>query len=395
MEQVATARVNGAQLPVDCLSTALPLPASGDGTPAEPPKAKPKRAKGAGPWYAFAAVATTVSIDTSWRFFAEILGIPDDTGERWIMFAVLELALFACGWSMRAAVKRKEPPGPARILAWVVCGMSAYMALSLSGPEAGIARVLLGPVAAVIGLHMALGVEIRVASGGEKTGTWARIGRELRERALSLLGLGDDKRDAATRTADRALHRAARLAAARRTPCRTSRLMKAVRKSGAATDTKRRQQLVTETAALRHVEDLATTEWRSPWLSDADTTTDIMPDTNADIAPTNVGRETAVSAGQPMSATDTTTDIMSDTNAPDMAPLPRRPVGHNPRHVAPATRTSRRSSRGQDTRARVARLVAKTPDITSVAVAAQLAISERQALRHLTAIRTDTNGATS
>jgi hypothetical protein len=325
---------------------------------------------GVGLFYVAATAATGVSVDTSWRFFGEVLGITRDW-ERGGMFAVLEITMLACGYAMRANVRRPGgTPGPARILAWALCGLSAFMAVVLSGPLPGIARVVLGPILAIVCLHMALGIEIRVASGGRVSGTWAKIGRELRERSLSILGLGNDKRDAATRISDRALHRAARLATTRRTPRRTQRLAKAVRMSGAATDPKRRQQLVSETAALRHVGDLATVEWRSPWRDDTDVMSDTDADMNVDTDADNVGHETSVSAAQTPRVTDTESDIMSDTNGPDMTPAARRHVGQNLRHSPSAARTQIRSSRGQDTRARVGRLAAKTPDITPAAVAA-------------------------
>lgn len=353
----------------------------------------PRNPRGVGLFYVAATAATGVSVDTSWRFFGEVLGITRDW-ERAGMFAVLEITMLACGYAMRANVRRPGgTPGPARILAWALCGLSAFMAIVLSGPLPGIARVALGPVLAIVCLHMALGIEIRVASGGRVSGTWAKIGRELRERALSILGLGNDQRDAATRISDRALHRAARLATTRWTPRRTQRLAKAVRMSGAATDPERRQKLISETAALRHVADLVTVEWRSPWHDDTDITSDTATDISADTDTDNVGHETNISPAQTMCVTDTSADIMSDTNTPDTTIQARRHVGQNLRHSPSAARTQIRTSRGQDTRARVGRLVAKTPDITPAAVATRLSISERTALRHLTAIREDTNGA--
>jgi hypothetical protein len=292
------------------------------------------------------------------------------------MFGVLEITMLACGYAMRANVRCGGRPGAPRILAWALCGLSAFMAIVLSGPLPGIARVTLGPVLAIVCLHMALGIEIR-ARIGQRGGTWAKIGRELRERALSRLGLANDERDAAVRTADRALHRAAKLATARRTPLRTQRLAKAVRMSGATTDTGRRRTLLGEVAALRHVSDLVTAECPSPWRH----STPAMSDTIMD----NTAPDIAIPAGHTPRVSDTIMDIVTDT-------LPPRTTPNGSRH--PATkRGSLRTSRGQDTRSRVARLAAKTPDITSAAVATQLGISERTALRHLTAIRAATEGA--
>jgi hypothetical protein len=211
-----------------------------------------------------AVIATLVSVDTSWRFFGERLGI---TGwERPVMFFVIELTFIACARSMHGSVTRGDGPGPARLLVWGLCGAAGYMAVALAGPVNGLARVLLGPVLAVVTLHLALGIQIR-ARRGQRSGTWARIGREMRERALSRLGLADDARDALARTQDRAADRAARLATATGwTPRRTQRLARAVRASGAALDADRRERVLAGVAALRGLQDLTTGTYASPWV---------------------------------------------------------------------------------------------------------------------------------
>ncbi|HEX5402704.1 MAG TPA: hypothetical protein VFX16_10430, partial [Pseudonocardiaceae bacterium] len=207
-----------------------------------------------------------VSLNTSWRFFGERLGVTG--GERIIMFSVQELALIACALGMRINVRRVDPgtgrPGSAgapRLVAWALCGLSGYAALLLSGPVDGIARVALGPILSLVMLHLALGIEIRNHTG-VRTGTWARIGVELRERALSRLGLADDNRDAVTRTRERAASRAARLAVANRATWRTAR---ALRAAGVAHDPVARERLLAEVAVLRSVDELTTLPLPSPW----------------------------------------------------------------------------------------------------------------------------------
>ncbi|CAM4197449.1 hypothetical protein KIPE111705_44665 [Kibdelosporangium persicum] len=212
-----------------------------------------------------ALVGLVVSIDTSWRFFGDKLGVTN-IPERIAMFAGMEIVLIACGISMFEGVRRRGgTPGPARWLAWALCGASAYAALVLSGPFLGAARVIFGPVLSVVALHFALGVELR-ARGYQRSGTLARIGRELRERFLSRFGLADDERDALTRTRDRAARRVARLAMAPKwTPFRQSRLDRNLRKSNAAHDPEARARMLAELAAIRHAKDLRNLVQESPW----------------------------------------------------------------------------------------------------------------------------------
>jgi hypothetical protein len=227
-------------------------------TPAEP--VKPAGAKG---FYLVALMSIGVSVDTSWRFFEQRLGITDVV-ERVVLFSVMEAALVACGWAMRGGVRRDGRPGPARLVAWGLTAFAAFAAFSLSGPVAGTARVLLGPVLGLVMLHLALGIEIRAAR--QRTTTWARVGRELRERLLSLLGLGDDHRDALSRTRDRAALRAAKLALAGRwTPLRKSRLRKALHASNIAHDPAQKDKMLRELGVLQHANKLVETTQPSPW----------------------------------------------------------------------------------------------------------------------------------
>ncbi|MFD5829779.1 hypothetical protein [Lentzea sp. NPDC060358] len=231
-----------------------------DEAPAPADAPKPHGAAG---FYAVALLSIGVSVDTSWRFFEQRLGI-SDTWERVALFSVMEAALVACGWAMRGGVRQNGRPGPARLVAWALTAFAAFAALSLSGPVAGTARVLLGPVLGLVMLHLALGIEIRAAR--RRTTTWARVGRELRERLLSLLGLGDDHRDALARTRDRAALRAAKLAIASRwTPWRKARLRKALHASHVAHDPAQRDRMLRELGVLQHADKLAETTQPAPW----------------------------------------------------------------------------------------------------------------------------------
>jgi hypothetical protein len=138
------------------------------------------------------------------------------------------------------------------------------MAWQLSGLAEGLARVALGPVLGLIMLHLALGIEIRTVHG-ELT-TWASVGRELRERALSRLGLSDDERDALARARDRAARKAARFALGGRfVPLRRTRLTRALRVANVAHDPRQRERMLAELATLRHADTLTNLEQAPPW----------------------------------------------------------------------------------------------------------------------------------
>lgn len=237
----------------------------------------PAAPSGARGFYVGAAMTMAVSVNTSWRYFGTVLGI-DNLPERTVMFSVLEVALIACGFGMRAEVRRTDKPGPARMFAWLLCALSGYMAVQVSGPLAGAARVALGPALGLVMLHLALGIEVRTRTA-VRVGTWARVGREFRERALSRFGLADDARDALARTRDRAAGRAARLALAGHwTPFRGSRLTRALRSAGVAHDPGIRSRLLAELAVTRHAVALATLDQPSPWDESAVTEqTDVAP----------------------------------------------------------------------------------------------------------------------
>jgi hypothetical protein len=108
-------------------STPAPQKAHNHAAPVVKPQT-PERA----PWITgacyFVALATLpVSLNTSWRFFDKVLHISNDYGERYIMFAVAELALIVSGAGMAANVRRTGHPGPFRLVVWGMCAVSAYM----------------------------------------------------------------------------------------------------------------------------------------------------------------------------------------------------------------------------------------------------------------------------
>jgi hypothetical protein len=270
------------------------------------------------PWFYYLASVggLAVSLNTSWRFFGNRLGV---TGaERVVMFSVVELALIACALGMRVNVRRVDPvtgrPGPAgapRTVAWVLCGLSAYAALLLSGPIEGIARVALGPTLSLVMLHLALGIEIRNHTR-VRTGTWARVGIEMRERVLSRLGLADDDRDALTRTRERAARRVAQLALGEQTALRTARLSRALRASYVAHDPVMRERMLAELAVLRHARELATLPLASPW---AQAGTPSTPSATVS-GPSRVGAEASTTASIVSTTASSASSSVSACGAP-------------------------------------------------------------------------------
>ncbi|MEB3052126.1 hypothetical protein KV112_20665 [Mycolicibacter sp. MYC123] len=217
--------------------------------------------------YAVAAVSLLVSLNTSWRFFETVLHIPTAGGERLVMFAVGELALVVCGAGMAVNVHRLGRPGSFRLIVWAMCAAMGYMAWaeSASAQEA-IGRILLGPLLGTVLLHFGLGLDLRASH--QQAGIWGRIGRELRERVLSRIGLADDGRDAAQRTRDRKAVKAAALARPRRWPgSRQARLERALLAAGVADDPAMRARLLARLAVVSHAAGLAELHQADPWAS--------------------------------------------------------------------------------------------------------------------------------
>lgn len=221
------------------------------------------------PWvafacYAVAVVSLAVSLNTSWRFFDRVLHIPSTYGERYVMFAVAELALVVCGAGMAVNVHRDGRPGSFQVIVWSMCAAMAYMAWAESATEEAVGRILLGPVLGTVMLHLGLGLELRARH--QHAGTVARIGRELRERCLSRLGLADDGRDAAQRTRDRKAYAAAALSRPRRWPwSRQARLERALLAAGVADDEVMRDRMLARLAVIRHAHELSILDQPSPW----------------------------------------------------------------------------------------------------------------------------------
>jgi hypothetical protein len=225
-----------------------------------------------------ALLCTAYSGDTSWRFARDHLGM-HSISERGMMFGAAELGLFAMALMARQNLTSAGAPGTPGVLVWVVTGVQVIPAYSETGPVAGTVRAFVGPVLAALLWHLAMGIELRHHKpGAASQGLLAVLGREIRERLLSWLGLSVRGRDAAQITRDRwtriATRRAAHLAdltTAGVRPWRTARarrrLAVAVDRTDAGVLAEQRTVLLDRLAAYRGAAALASMDLPAPWAT--------------------------------------------------------------------------------------------------------------------------------
>lgn len=230
-------------------------------------------------WAAIAAIACTAySGDTSWRFAGDHLGMRS-IAERAAMFAAAEVSLFATGLMARQNLRMKSVPGTPGMLMWLITGVQVIPAFAESGLVGGFVRAFVGPILGGTMWHLAMGIELWHAEPGALSNSLpAVIGRELRERILSRLGLAVRDRSAEQITRDRWTVRAVALAAqlANRPAAKRNniwgrriahRLSVAVGKAQAGASPEQRRLLLDLLAARRHASALATVALPSPWES--------------------------------------------------------------------------------------------------------------------------------
>ncbi|MEU2311185.1 hypothetical protein [Streptomyces albidoflavus] len=230
---------------------------------------------------AAAALCTAYSGDTSWRFAESHLGM-DRIEERAVMFAAGELALLACAIGARARKKATagdDGTGSAGVpgaLVWLITAVQIVPAYAESGLWGGTVRAFFGPVMAGLLWHLAMGLEVRVRRPEALTdGLAATLGRELRARLLSRLGLAARERTAEQITRDRWTARAVDLAAQlalrqeRGTAWRTARLERrldrAVGRALFGASRAQRDVLLGALGTRLHSRALPTLNLPSPW----------------------------------------------------------------------------------------------------------------------------------
>lgn len=155
-----------------------------------------------------AAMALGLSASTSYRFAQGRLGITDLI-ERLTLCATVEAAIIALTLHAWGAKSKAS--------AWLAYGLVAVQsipAFEVSGGAGGVFRIAAGPVLLAVLLHKLLGLEMKF-SGEKSDGLFASIGREIRERLTASLGIGRRGADSAEIARSRAADRAVRLASRR------------------------------------------------------------------------------------------------------------------------------------------------------------------------------------
>ncbi|MEV3898119.1 hypothetical protein, partial [Streptomyces anulatus] len=229
-----------------------------------------------------AAGCTAYSGETSWAFATDYLGM--DGIARAALFGVAELGLLALALIARQQLLNEGTPGLPGTLVWVITGVMVVPAYAESGMVGGSVRAVFGPIMAAILWHFVMGIELRSRKPGSASQSLlATLGREVRERLLSRLGISTRDRNAAQITRDRATSRAVELAArlAEYSPQQRQRwrgrrlarqLSKALGRAGVGTDSGQRDELLARLAARRHALTLVTTSLPSPWSPVRDST---------------------------------------------------------------------------------------------------------------------------
>jgi hypothetical protein len=116
---------------------------------------------GAAGFYLVAVFASAVSVNTSWQFLGQIH--VHDNVDRAVLSGVLAMAFAACVLGVLGSRRSVM-----RVLAAVVVGLSAYMAMAVSGWAEGLARIALGPALVAAALYLALDSRGDGAGSAEK-----------------------------------------------------------------------------------------------------------------------------------------------------------------------------------------------------------------------------------
>ncbi|MEV6644703.1 hypothetical protein [Amycolatopsis sp. NPDC051371] len=208
--------------------------------------------------------ALAASADASFRVWHDVLHV--HLWEAAAFFTVVEILLLGSGLAMRSNLKRTGRPGMYGSVVWLLSGFGVVAALLVSEWPGSLWRALGGPVASVLALHLALGLELRATGTRQR---FSRLGQALRsvgQHLLSYVGAGTGDQTWIVIRRERALTRAARLASKPElTPWSRHRLARATRASGAGRSDTATADLLRALAAERATDALLTMPTLSPW----------------------------------------------------------------------------------------------------------------------------------
>lgn len=214
-------------------------------------------------YFGFAG-ALAASADASFRVWHDVLHV--HLWEAVAFFTVVEVLLLGSGLAMRSNLKRTRRPGMYGSVVWLLSGFGVVAALLVSEWPGSLWRALGGPVASVLALHLALGLELRAAGTHQR---FSRLGQALRsigQLMLSYVGAGTGDQTWIVIRRERALTRAARLASKPKlTPWSRHRLARATRACGAGRSDAATTDLLRALAAERATDALLTMPTVSPW----------------------------------------------------------------------------------------------------------------------------------
>jgi hypothetical protein len=214
-------------------------------------------------YFGFAG-ALAASADASFRVWHDVLHV--HLSEAAAFFTVVEVLLLGSGLAMRSNMKKAGRPGMYGSVVWLLSGFGVVAALLVSEWPGSLWRALGGPVASVLALHLALGLELRAAGTRQRFSRFGQALRSIGQLMLSYVGAGTGDQTWIVIRRERALTRAARLASK---PSLTAwsryRLARATRASGAGRSDTATEDLLRALAAERATDALLTMPTLSPW----------------------------------------------------------------------------------------------------------------------------------
>ncbi|MEU7230053.1 hypothetical protein [Streptomyces chrestomyceticus] len=220
-------------------------------------------------------VCTSVSLDTSYGFTADGLGMTEPA-ERVLSCAAFEMLIAMCVLGARERMAAEGSPGWYGSAVWVFAALSSIPAWHEGGglTMGTLVRIIVGSFGSALAAHSALGLDLRHRTGEESQTAAAQILRDLRERLMALLGLAHRNLTAQQITEGRAMDRAVDLAHRHHAMKDTdgwrgrrlqAKLARAQDRAGCALDEERRAIYRARVAQRVYAGQLHITEADSPW----------------------------------------------------------------------------------------------------------------------------------